>query len=211
MTRDEMHTAFRVYGQQVGMQKMRNILPEEIDIFLNSAVVEKIRQVLGTNVVAQFPDKVSTQQNSISPINYVRTLLKYLVINGTHIKPDAYRGTYDESQVMYVIGCEVLYSLGDKSKHITCRFIEPTEYYMTVNDFCNAPSLEYPIFTIDDSNIIFVNGVSDSSQVSLKIIKYPKRIEKNSNCDLPEYTHDEIVQLAVQKYFASLNNTQKVN
>ena len=24
-------------------------------------------------------------------------------------------------------------------------------------------------------------------------------------------THDEIVQLAVQKYFASLNNTQKVN
>ena len=44
MTRNEIITAFRVYGQQIGMQKMRNILDEEIDVFLNSAVVEKIRQ-----------------------------------------------------------------------------------------------------------------------------------------------------------------------
>ena len=191
---DEMIQAFRVYGQQIGMQKMRNILNEEIYVFLNSAVVEKIRQVLGTNVVAQFPDKVSTQQNSISPINYVRTLIK------EHSLTD---NTPTNIQLMYILGVEV--------GGYKCRFIEPTDWHNTINDFCNAPSEEYPICTFIDNKFKINNGSDATTGAILTYIKYPAIIGNGVDCDLPEYTHDEIVQLAVQKYFASLNNTQKVN
>lgn len=191
---NEMIQAFRVYGQQMGMQKMRNILNEEIYVFLNSAVVEKIRQVLGTNVVAQFPDKVSTQQNSISPINYVRTLIK------EHSLTD---NTPTNIQLMYILGVEV--------GGYKCRFIEPTDWHNTINDFCNAPSEEYPICTFIDNKFKINNGSDVTTGAILTYIKYPAIIGNDVDCDLPEYTHDEIVQLAVQKYFASLNNTQKVN
>lgn len=194
MTRDEMITAFRVYGQQVGMQKMRNILDNEIDVFLNSAVVEKIRQVLGTNVNAQFADKVSIQQNSISPINYVRTLVKQTPIA---------TNTPGDIQLMYILGVEIG---GHK-----CRFIEPTDWYNTINDFCNAPSEEYPICTFIDNKFKVNNGNDVTTGATLTYVEYPATIANGTDCNLPEYTHDEIVQLAVQKYFASLNNTTKVN
>ena len=203
MTRDEMHTAFRVYGQQIGMQKMRNILPEEIDVFLNSAVVEKIRQVLGTNVVAQFPDKVSTQQNSISPINYVRTLVKSKSLTLSNNSVDC----PSDIQIMYILG---LTTGGHKA-----RFIEPIDVENVKNDFCNAPSKEYPIFTFIN-NKFEVYGDTTTTSANVQYVEYPAKIGLDSDglsisCNLPEYTHDEIVQLAVQKYFASLNNTQKVN
>ena len=194
MTRDEMITAFRVYGQQVGMQKMRNILDNEIDVFLNSAVVEKIRQVLGTNVNAQFADKVSIQQNSISPINYVRTLVKQTPIT---------TNTPGDIQLMYILGVEV--------GSYKCRFIEPTDWYNTINDFCNAPSEEYPICTFIDNKFKVNNGNDVTTGATLTYVEYPATITNGTDCNLPEYTHDEIVQLAVQKYFVSLNNTQKVN
>ena len=194
MTNSEMIQAFRVYGQQMGMQKMRNILDEEIYVFLNSAVVEKIRQVLGTNVVAQFPDKVSTQQNSISPINYVRTLIKEHTLTNN---------TPTNIQLMYILGVEV--------GGYKCRFIEPTDWHNTINDFCNAPSEEYPICTFIDNKFKVNNGSDVTTGAILTYVKYPATIANGTDCDLPEYTHDEIVQLAVQKYFVSLNNTQKVN
>ena len=198
MTRDEMITAFRVYGQQMGMQKMRNILDKEIDVFLNSAVIEKIRQVLGTNVNAQFADKVSIQQNSISPINYVRTLVKEHTLT---------TNTPSDIQIMYILGVEV--------GGYKCRFVEPTEWNNTINDFCNAPSEEYPICTFIDNKFKINNGedvtLGDTSEATLTYVENPNKIGENSDCNLPDYTHDEIVQLAVQKYFVSLNNTQKVN
>ena len=203
MTSGEMIEAFRVYGQQMGMQKMRNILDNEIYVFLNSAVVEKIRQVLGTNVVAQFADKVSTQQNSISPINYVRTLVKTKALNLNSNSVDC----PSDIQIMYILG---LTTGGHKA-----RFIEPIDVENVKNDFCNAPSKEYPIFTFIN-NKFEVYGDTTTTSANVQYVEYPAKIGLDSDglsisCNLPEYTHDEIVQLAVQKYFASLNNTQKVN
>lgn len=198
MTNSEMIQAFRVYGQQMGMQKMRNILDDEIYVFLNSAVVEKIRQVLGTNVVAQFPDKVSTQQNSISPINYVRTLVKSKQLTLSNNSVDC----PSDIQIMYILG---LTTGGHKA-----RFIEPIDVENVKNDFCNAPSKEYPIFTFIN-NKFEVYGDTTTTSADLQYVEYPAKISSTTSCNLPEYTHDEIIQLAVQKYFASLNNTQKVN
>lgn len=199
MTREEMQIAFRVYGQQIGMQKMRTILPEEIDVFLNSAVVEKIRQILGTNVNAQFADKVSIQQNHISPINFVRTLIKDKTLTIENNKATI----PNDIQLMYILGAVV-----DGHK---ARFIEPTEIELVKSDFCNSPSKEYPIFTFINNSIEVYNGENNIESIYLKYIETPAKINAETDCNLPEYTHDEIVQYAVNKYFASLNNTKTVN
>ena len=80
MTIQEMHTAFRVMGQQMGLQNMRNILPAEIDVFLNAAIVDETRKAILSNVNTTFNDKVTVQKNTVSPINFVRTLyaIKYV-------------------------------------------------------------------------------------------------------------------------------------
>ena len=77
---------------------------------------------------------------------------------------------------------------------------------------CKKDSLskEYPIFTFIN-NKFEVYGDTTTNAAVLQYVEYPAKISLNVDCNLPEYTHDEIVQLAVQKYFASLNNTQKVN
>ena len=80
MTIQEMHQTFRVFAQQMGMQLVRAILPEEIDVYLNTAIVEKTREVILSNTVTAFSDRVSVQDNSISPINYIRTLYKIIEI-----------------------------------------------------------------------------------------------------------------------------------
>lgn len=194
MTGEEMLSAFRVYGQQIGMQKMRNILDSEIYTFINSAIIEKIRQLLGTNVAAQFADKASTQQNPISPINYVRTLIKSKSLTVT-------------SNTAATPNIDIMYILGVTAGGYKCRFIEPTELEATINDYCNSPSKEYPLFTYIDNSFKVYNGETSITDCKLQYIEYPAVVNNNTDCNLPDYTHDEIVQLAVKKYFASLQAT----
>jgi hypothetical protein len=46
----EMHVTFRELAQQMGMQTVRAILMEDIDICLNAAIIEKARNVIVENV-----------------------------------------------------------------------------------------------------------------------------------------------------------------
>ena len=41
-----MHNAFRTFGQAMGLQLVRGILPESIDVYLNAAIIEKCRSIL---------------------------------------------------------------------------------------------------------------------------------------------------------------------
>ena len=85
----------------------------------------------------------------------------------------------------------------------------------TLNDFCNKPSYDYPICVIkkDDSNTRYLIDVYTDTKVPNSIdvvyIKYPNKVslEDNIDCDLPEYSHNEIVQLAVQRYFNAVGST----
>ena len=58
----EMHVTFRELAQQMGMQTVRAILMEDIDICLNAAIIEKARNVIVENVgPVPYNDKVARQ------------------------------------------------------------------------------------------------------------------------------------------------------
>ena len=71
-----MHVLFRTLGQAMGLQLVRAILPESIDTYLNDAIVDTVRKIVLSNSTMQFQDKVTIQNDTISPINAIRTLYK---------------------------------------------------------------------------------------------------------------------------------------
>ena len=75
MTIAEMHVWFRQYAQQMGMQNVRAILPEQIDLLINSSITDTINQVIIQNIGIT-NDRIITDNSKIGQINALRSLYK---------------------------------------------------------------------------------------------------------------------------------------
>ena len=73
MTIAEMHVDFRQYAQQMGMQNVRAILPEQIDILINQSIMDTVNQLIRENIGIT-NDRVVTDNSKIGQINAFRTL-----------------------------------------------------------------------------------------------------------------------------------------
>ena len=69
----EMHKWFRQYAQQMGMQNVRAILPEQIDTFINTSIDDSVNEIVRSNL-AITNDRVITDNSKIGTINALRTL-----------------------------------------------------------------------------------------------------------------------------------------
>ena len=69
----EMHVWFRQYAQQMGMQNVRAILPEQIDVLINTAISDMVNQLVRENVGIR-NDRVITDNSKIGQINALRSL-----------------------------------------------------------------------------------------------------------------------------------------
>lgn len=210
MTIQEMHQTFRVFAQQMGMQLVRAILPEEIDVYLNSAIIEKVKEVVFTNTNTVFNDRISIQDNSISPINYIRTLYKQKELGLTNKTNEGFYIEKD-NDIMFYTYVSLVYE--EDGIVYGARLIEPDKLHSTLRDFCNGASFDYPIvsiYNIDEQEVIKTfTGGKEVEQLIINYIANPVTVsyKENINCDLPEYTHNDIVQLACQKYFVSVDST----
>ena len=82
----QMHVMFRQFAQQMGMQNIRAILPEQIDLLLNTSIGDITNQLVRSSVGAT-NDRIITDNSKIQQINSLRTLyktdtVKFNVING---------------------------------------------------------------------------------------------------------------------------------
>lgn len=71
----EMHSYFRQYAQQMGMQIVRGILPEQIDILLNTSIIDTVNQIIRENVGIS-NDRVTRDNAKISQLNAIRPLYR---------------------------------------------------------------------------------------------------------------------------------------
>ena len=69
----DMHINFRQYAQQMGMQNVRAILPEQIDILINQSITDTVNQLIRENIGIT-NDRVVTDNSKIGQINAFRTL-----------------------------------------------------------------------------------------------------------------------------------------
>lgn len=208
MTINDMHNLFRVLGQQMGMQNVRAILPESIDLYLNNAIIKKVRTLLLENLKIDGESRIITRRDTIVPINALRTLYSeyddYLeeVESSIEVTPTL-------SKLMVILGVSIMYA--DNGKIYECRLIDSIELANTLNDYCNRPDKENPIAVYIDGHLRLYfgeNSVTGEDRYFVKYVKLPATVSLsgNTDCDLPEYLHNEIVENAVKMYFTSINN-----
>ena len=75
MTISEMHVWFRQYAQQMGMQNVRAILPEQIDNLINTSIKDTIDEVINKSI-GTTNDRVITDNAKLANINALRTLYR---------------------------------------------------------------------------------------------------------------------------------------
>lgn len=223
MNISEMHETFRVLGQQQGLQLIRGILPESIDTYLNDAILEWTRKIIQANVETVYKDKVTLQNNSINPINGVRTLYKrYEVDSIGEALNESYEADLSElkDDVLYYTSFELKFE--DAKKNTWCRFVDRDKLMNTLNDYCNGASREYPIICMHeeaDKDVaeIYLGEDAETRPTKLvvnyvgmpNIVRWDEDIENCIDCNLPQFCHYEVVELAVNKFLQSVGSTNR--
>lgn len=224
-----MHVTFREMAQQMGMQTVRAILSEDIDICINFAIRDFCSKVISENVQNIFTDKLSRQNAKITPINALRTLYTYTDITnitgeGTEVNPYVINHN-GKNKVMHYQGFQISYN---NETIYDCRIIEADRLGQTIRDFCNRPAKDAPIAVVygDASDTVEVHIFTgrrrepnfESPQPVLVRCLYfrePAHViydEDNEgnrvDCDLPSFTHSTIINIAVQYYLNSIAASQ---
>ena len=172
MTISEMHVWFRQYAQQMGMQNVRAILPEQIDILINTSITDTINQLIQQNIGIT-NDRVITDNSKIGQINALRTLYKVLEINavasenpsnGNPFKKGSetfiYRQTGDIAKFddagnfsyLFLVDLSINYAKGNSitptTNYFPVRLIDDAYLADTLNDFVLKPRLRTPVAVI---------------------------------------------------------------
>lgn len=140
-----MHVWFRQYAQQMGMQNVRAILPEQIDLCINTSITDTINTIIQENV-ATTNDRVVTDNSKIGSINALNTLYKVAFID---MSPEL---SSKETRLFNFI----------KSDRLTGRM---TTNFVKLDDDCKFPNYLYLVdFSINYKKVkqhLGYNGFSN--------------------------------------------------
>ena len=187
MTISEMHVWFRQYAQQMGMQNVRAILPEQIDTLINTSIKDTIDEVVRANV-GTTNDRVITDNAKLASVNALRTLYKVKTIAAsgdvTDYKNEPY--TFKSTDIeandtpLYYVDFAVRYQVGTGDDIVTrwfpIRIIDDSYLADVLNDWVLAPRMRTPVMVIykdtgsgagvEDSIFELYFGENDASGIS---------------------------------------------
>ena len=124
---------------------------------------------------------------------------------------------YNIINPMMYLGFSVEYDDNSMGNPTSCRLIGADVLETTLRDFCNGASKDSPIAVLlssdkgKDQLHLHINSKNTVIQyLNIKyiktpnIVKYDVDLDNCVNCDLPDYTHFDIVENAVIKFYKSL-------
>ena len=186
MTISEMHVWFRQYAQQMGMQNVRAILPEQIDNLINTAIKDTVDEVINKSV-GTTNDRVITDNAKLANINALRTLyrVKTYTPSSSSSAINAYANSpysvtsktiFSTENVLYYVDFSIKYDLGNsnESRLFPIRIIDDSYLADVLNDWVLAPRMRTPVMVIynDDATIAdakdskFDIYIGDNSSIS---------------------------------------------
>lgn len=206
MNIEKMHEVFRTLGQQKGMQLVRAILPEEIDVYINDAITEKTRAEIlkSINYSVQFAGNVNVSK--MTNINLFKSLYRNARFKLSEERNDGLVTYYNSDNGYYEITVPTInaddvvknslqseeYCINpmlylsfaleydDKSRgsSTNCRIIPEDEVENTMNDYCNRASKDYPIVTL-----LGIPNVEDVLEINQNVYNEQLRVYTNKpNC-----------------------------
>lgn len=153
----EMHVWFRQYAQQMGMQNVRAILPEQIDTLINTATADIIDELIKSNV-GTTNDRVITDNAKLAAINALRTLyrVKSIAVGASagyisNFKQEPYTVLLDNSvdEAYYYVDFSVRYINNNNiSRWFPIRIIDDAYLADILNDWILSPRMRTPVGTV---------------------------------------------------------------
>ena len=143
----DMHINFRQYAQQMGMQNVRAILPEQIDIVINTSIMDTVNQLIRENIGVT-NDRQVTDNSKIGQINALRTLYKVEEVNITIGTNFTYDATRRLSGLIKHTGTNEA-NISDSVFGIPMFLVDMSINYTNTTD--NIVTNWYPIRIIDDA------------------------------------------------------------
>ena len=174
----EMHQMFRQYAQQMGMQNVRAILPEQIDLLINNSISDTINQVITQNIGVT-NDRVISDASKLNQVNALKSLYKvwkgsiadatvkgkektsYIISFQLPLNNFKTTGSYTDDNVsstaisfLYVVDLSINYKKTDFVTNIfPVRIVDDQFVADVVNDFVLAPKMRSPVASIHDNLI----------------------------------------------------------
>ena len=184
MTISEMHVWFRQYAQQMGMQNVRAILPEQIDNLINTAIKDTVDEVINKSV-GTTNDRVITDNAKLANINALRTLYRVKIYTPSEASSaiSAYANSpysvssktiFSSENVLYYVDFSIKYDLGNsnESRLFPIRIIDDSYLADVLNDWVLAPRMRTPVMVIYND---------DASSADAKDSKFDIYIGDNSS------------------------------
>lgn len=183
----EMHKMFRQYAQQMGMQNVRAILPEQIDLLINNSISDTINQVITQNIGIT-NDRVISDASKLNQINALKSLYKvwkgsiseatvkgkektnYIISFQLPLINFKTTGSYTDDNdsstainFLYAVDLSINYKKTDFVTNVfPVRIIDDQFVADVVNDFVLAPKMRSPVASIHDNIIELYIDKSDA-------------------------------------------------
>lgn len=181
-----MHIMFRQYAQQMGMQNVRAILPEQIDLLINTSITDTINQLIKENIGIT-NDRVITDTSKVGQINALRSLYKVNEVTATPSdaptsdKPfTSGAETYikritaplnllsangqSEFNYLFLVDLSINYTGNNdiRTNYFPIRLIDDIYLADTLNDFVLAPRVRTPIAVIYNNKLdIYIDTLKE--------------------------------------------------
>lgn len=172
----EMHQMFRQYAQQMGMQNVRAILPEQIDLLINNSISDTISQVITQNIGIT-NDRVITDASKLNQVNALKSLYKvwkgsiadvtikgkektsYIISFQLPFNSFKTTGSYTDDgnsstaiSFLYMVDLSINYKKSDFVTNVfPVRIIDDQFVADVLNDFVLAPTMRSPVASIHDN------------------------------------------------------------
>lgn len=183
----EMHKMFRQYAQQMGMQNVRAILPEQIDLLINNSISDTINQVITQNIGIT-NDRVISDASKLNQVNALKSLYKvwkgnisaatvkgkektnYIISFQLPLNNFKTNGNYTDDNVsstaisfLYAVDLSINYKKTDFVTNVfPVRIVDDQFVADVVNDFVLAPKMRSPVASIHDNLIELYIDKADS-------------------------------------------------
>ena len=175
MNISDMHIYFRQYAQQMGMQNVRFILPEQIDLFINTSISDTTNQIIRTNVAIS-SNGTSQTNSKIGEVNSLRTLYKSKSVtmgNASELIDDIFLlhsvfpnkdTATPEVDGLFLIGLDVQYKRDDEdTEPFPVRLIDHQYLANTLRDAIAKPRIANPIAVFADNTLTVYFGKNAAS------------------------------------------------
>lgn len=221
----EMHQMFRQYAQQMGMQNVRAILPEQIDLLINNSISDTINQVITQNIGIT-NDRVISDASKLNQINALKSLYKvwkgnisaatvkgkektsYIVSFQLPLSNFKADGVYDDDSAsfttisfLYAVDLSINYKKDDFVTNIfPVRIVDDQFVADVVNDFVLAPTMRSPVASIHDNLIELYIDKADGKPGDSEPFKF-------KGVSINELRFSYIAKPAVVRFAEDINGT----